>query len=707
MKRIKEGNIMYSDHELLELIKKDKDKGAEELINQYGTYIERVCEKNLHNKEDVKECVNDITLEICMNYEKYDKEKGSLKNYIRIIAQRTAIDRYRKNIRRNKLEEEVLEKYNQNQLNKIQEEKDRQIIEEALEKLPALDRKILSMHYIDSMSYKEISNEIEMSYETVRKRGVRGKKKLLCLILLGLLLFGISASAIITMEKRGALQVIFPFLEDNKSEENLEIEEDINKNELKGVYGPNKSEIEIEIIKEKDQTQSVSKYQYSSNAGIIRTEKAVYEMVKNEHKYQIGDIIYEIKDIIYFNGKWKIDFLVTCMNLDYVIIDGIDENSSIEDFINADNNRLHKWGHDEFDYLEKANLITSDGKNIHLKGEGFETPSIDEPNIIVIHMSCEEYLESEKEEEKNISIILQDGHKYEIVLKKLELKEYIEQNNSKEEEKDTTEENKGDTSTEIPEEENKETDIEEEKHVEIKIGTDIAVVKDGMAVVNLYQKEISEYEITDLITASHFGVPRDNSKNVTIQDEEGNIYQRMRIIKNRDVDEEKINYEIYFQGIEPGSYNLHIPYLCIQKNMNTETIKINLPKELGKMEYDQKILFPDGSGFHITEIILHENIEEVYYWDENETIVEEKIVYYYEIVYEPISIGNIQFNTAKATGISSNGVSVDALAPVIDGRTIYAIRAADEQKIDSVELSFYEPTYYLDQEYTFDVMIQE
>ena len=31
--------------------------------------------------------------------------------------------------------------------------------------------------------------------------------------------------------------------------------------------------------------------------------------------------------------------------------------------------------------------------------------------------------------------------------------------------------------------------------------------------------------------------------------------------------------------------------------MNTETIKINLPKEKGRMEYDQKILFPDGSGF--------------------------------------------------------------------------------------------------------------
>lgn len=75
MKRLKEGNIMYSDDELLELIKKDKDKGAEELINQYGIYIERVCEKHLHNKEDIKECVNDIILEICMNYEKYDEKK--------------------------------------------------------------------------------------------------------------------------------------------------------------------------------------------------------------------------------------------------------------------------------------------------------------------------------------------------------------------------------------------------------------------------------------------------------------------------------------------------------------------------------------------------------------------------------------------------------------------------------------------------------
>jgi len=713
---------MYSDEQIISLLKEDREKGAEVLVEKYEVFIKNTCKKNLNNKEDIHECVNDVITEICMNSEKYDEKKGSLKNYIRIIAERKSIDQYRKNIRRQKMEEEIFEHYKENQMDKIQEERDSKVLKEALDKLSPLDKKILSMHYIDDLSYKEISEKIGMNYENVRKRGARGKKKLLYLILIGILLFGISASAVMNPEKREVLWELFPFFKNISSKEKTDREENIIINKKKEKQGPYQKVIEIENTEEIEVTKQIKKYQYSSGKGLLRTEKPVYEMEKNNQKCQIESVIYEIKDIFYFDGKWEIQFLLTCLDPDYVKIDGINENSSIENLIYADNNREKKWGHYEIDYLEKAYLIMPDGKKISLIGDGFETPSDSEPEIIVLKMSCEGHLKDEIEEEK-IGILLPDGQRYDIIVKKLDVKEYVEntlenqkqdksetgknEENNEESEVGTTEESKGESETGTTEEklENPETGIKEE--TEIHIGTDITIVKDGMAVVNLYQADIEEYTIADLITESHFGVPREEKGKVTLQDKEGNLYQSMRIIKTIDESGNRINYEIYFRGINPGNYKLNIPCLCLQKDMSSEMIQLNLPLEEGRIDYDETVLFPDGSGFHITGITLIENNEEVYYWDGVQVEIEEKKVYYYEIEYEPLSKGNIKYNSAKASGITSEGVAVNAMCPVIDGKTKYTIRAIDEKKMESVELKFYEPTYYLDQPYSFEVEIQE
>ena len=61
-------------------------------------------------KEDVKECVNSAFADLCLMWERYEEEKGTLRNYLCTIAGRKALERHRKNDARQRAEERGLKK---------------------------------------------------------------------------------------------------------------------------------------------------------------------------------------------------------------------------------------------------------------------------------------------------------------------------------------------------------------------------------------------------------------------------------------------------------------------------------------------------------------------------------------------------------------------------------------------------------------------
>ena len=73
---------MYTDEEILDLLEQDKDYGAKVLMGQYSSLIRSTCASKLRSQEDIDECVNDVFAEFCLNYSRFDKTKGTLRNLV-------------------------------------------------------------------------------------------------------------------------------------------------------------------------------------------------------------------------------------------------------------------------------------------------------------------------------------------------------------------------------------------------------------------------------------------------------------------------------------------------------------------------------------------------------------------------------------------------------------------------------------------------
>ena len=321
---------MYPDEKLLKILKHDKEKGARLLVEQYSPLIHSVCADKLQSPEDIQECVNDTFAEFFLNFERYDNSKSSLKNYLCTIARHKSIDRFRKNYRKSKLEDALIQKHKENSVTKMNQNRDLERLDEAMKELSPVDQQILKMHYYDDLSYKEISEELQMNYETVKKRGLRGKKKLLYLILLLALVLAITACTSIIMKKHGLLPTWFPFYEYIPGNAVEKATPDTTGRAYDITPYSNPDFISSLNIKTDDssvngtsdgndtQDSSGDKYQFSRQRGLIRSDKPAYELVKNTQKFTKGYITYELSSAFYQDGQWDIIFELHCLDPDLV-----------------------------------------------------------------------------------------------------------------------------------------------------------------------------------------------------------------------------------------------------------------------------------------------------------------------------------------------------------------------------------------------------
>lgn len=176
--------MLYTDKAILQRLQCDRETGAAMLMEEYAGLIWSVCEKYLDNEEDIRECVNSTFADFCLEPERFDAKKASLKTYLCVLARNKAIDCYQANIRRAKLRERAEDMLRAGSARDLMAER----LEEALEQLEPLDSQILRMKYYGGHSYREIAEELGLNEAAVKMRSMRSRKKLLK-ILIGVLIF--------------------------------------------------------------------------------------------------------------------------------------------------------------------------------------------------------------------------------------------------------------------------------------------------------------------------------------------------------------------------------------------------------------------------------------------------------------------------------------------------------------------------------------
>lgn len=179
-------DLLRQSH-ILELLREDREQGAELLLETYTPLLWSVCRRRLSDPEDIKECVNDVFTKFCLNPDQYDPQQSSLKNYLAMMADRRAVSYYRSNQRRSEAEASAM-KAGFEHLPELSGD-----LDEALSSLPEEDARIIRLKYYGGMTYREIAAQMGITEAAAKKRGARSLKKLAKWLVIGLLIAALLA----------------------------------------------------------------------------------------------------------------------------------------------------------------------------------------------------------------------------------------------------------------------------------------------------------------------------------------------------------------------------------------------------------------------------------------------------------------------------------------------------------------------------------
>lgn len=149
------------------------------IIEKYKNPLFATILRMTRNQQDAEDLVQESFIKIYHQLGKFNG-KGSFSSWMYRVAINHCLDEFRK--KRYKMEQveinEVHAKdFQHPEVTYLKKEKNRQL-EKLIGRLPEDERLILLLRYVNELSYKEISELMNVSLATVRNKLHRGKKKL-------------------------------------------------------------------------------------------------------------------------------------------------------------------------------------------------------------------------------------------------------------------------------------------------------------------------------------------------------------------------------------------------------------------------------------------------------------------------------------------------------------------------------------------------
>lgn len=133
------------------------EKNYNELFDKIYRYV--CC--RIPNKEEAEDIVSETFFEAWKSLKKYDPRKGSLKAWLNGIAKNRIIKYWQKRLPTQEYFEEII--------NSAEDIKSKIDLEKTLSKLPPDHVSILTLRYIDELTYEEIARSLGKSETAVRK----------------------------------------------------------------------------------------------------------------------------------------------------------------------------------------------------------------------------------------------------------------------------------------------------------------------------------------------------------------------------------------------------------------------------------------------------------------------------------------------------------------------------------------------------------
>ncbi|MGY3662352.1 MAG: RNA polymerase sigma factor [Roseburia sp. 1XD42-69] len=164
---------IYSDDALVEQIRLEDEKAAEELIRRYYTSVLRYCKRQCFNLEKAEDLTQETFLKLFKNLSGY-KEKGKFKAYLYTIANHLCIDESRK-MKECSLENEEEIRDECDELRRIE---DKSEVGYLLNVLSPEQREAVILRFGEELSFWEIAKVMGCNMRTAQSR-VRNALKIM------------------------------------------------------------------------------------------------------------------------------------------------------------------------------------------------------------------------------------------------------------------------------------------------------------------------------------------------------------------------------------------------------------------------------------------------------------------------------------------------------------------------------------------------
>ena len=176
-----------TDSQFRELLKHSPNTAHRTLFDEYYNYVYTIVFNRLRStasREDVDECVSDVFSDVFFSYDEQNTHSGDLKGFISAIANRRAVDMFRRITSRNKgsmpLDDELSSQIPSDM--KVEEEAEKKetcnAVLDAVKALGEPDTTIIIQKYYYNRSSGEIAEMVEMKPAAVRKRVSRAVDRL-------------------------------------------------------------------------------------------------------------------------------------------------------------------------------------------------------------------------------------------------------------------------------------------------------------------------------------------------------------------------------------------------------------------------------------------------------------------------------------------------------------------------------------------------
>jgi len=170
----------YSEKEFIDACVRNERWAQKRLYEEHYSQMMGVCLRYARNEHDALDILQEGFIKVFRNITKY-QPGTTLAAWIRRIMVNTAIDYYRKNIRRRTEDLDTASELKSMDADAISQCSEKEILE-AVQQLTPAYRVVFNLYVIEGYSHKEIAELMEITESTSRSNLVKSRMKLRAII---------------------------------------------------------------------------------------------------------------------------------------------------------------------------------------------------------------------------------------------------------------------------------------------------------------------------------------------------------------------------------------------------------------------------------------------------------------------------------------------------------------------------------------------